>query len=117
MKSQFKEFNDGIVKIYVEDENGMLRRSGIPEMRFGKENVSYKRHYAAKAADTEITRLIHVPIIVSEIPINTYAVIKDEQYHIEKADTYEDEKPPIHKLTLCRLKKHRRKGFYADNQD
>lgn len=55
MKSQFKEFNDGKVKIYIEDESGMLRQSGIPEMRFGEENVSYKRHYAAKAADAEIT--------------------------------------------------------------
>ncbi len=116
MKSQFKEFNDGKVKIYMEDENGMLRQSGIPEMRFGDENVGYRRHYAAKAADMEITRLIHVPIIVSEIPVNSYAVISDEQYSIEKTDTYKEEKPPIHKLTLCRLKKHRRKEFYADNQ-
>lgn len=117
MKSQFKEFNDGKVKIYIEDESGILRHSGIPEMRFGEENVSYKRHYAAKAADAEITCLIHVPIIVSEIPVNTYAVIGDEQYHVEKIDTYKDDKPPIYKLTLCRLKKHRRKEFYGDNQD
>ena len=116
MKSKFEKFNDGKVKIYAENEDGVLCSCNIPEMRFGNENTSYKRHYAAKAADTNITRLIHVPIIVSEIPPNTYAVIDDEQYSIEKVDTYEDNMPPVYKLTLCRLKKHRRKEIYADNR-
>lgn len=110
MKSKFEEFNDGIVKMYIEDENGLLVAKTDLELRFGEENVSIQRHYAAQAADTHVDRMIHVPLR-REIQPHDIAVIGEDQFDIDKVDHITDNMPPITKLSLVMLEKHRRKEF------
>ena len=62
MKSKFEEFNDGIMNLYSENENGKLVRKFEDNLRFGEENVSIQRHYAAQAADQQVDKVIHVPL-------------------------------------------------------
>lgn len=63
MKSKFEEFNDGIMNLYSENENGKLVRKFEDNLRFGEENVSIQRHYAAQAADQQVDKVIHVPLL------------------------------------------------------
>ena len=49
MKSKFEEFSDGIVKIYKENDDGKLEAKFEEGIRFGDENVSIQRHYAAQS--------------------------------------------------------------------
>lgn len=109
MKAKFEEFNDGIVGIYSENEDGRLEKD-IEGLRFGEENVGIKRHYAARAADTRIDYVIHVPQRKGIKP-HQIAVVKDAQYDIDKVDHYSNTLPPITKLSLIELEKHRRKEF------
>ena len=62
MKSKFEEFSDGIVKIYTENDDGKLEAKFEEGIRFGEENVSIQRHYAAQAADRQVDRVIHIPV-------------------------------------------------------
>ena len=68
-------------------------------LRFGNENVGITRHYAAQVADTR------------DIKPHQVVVIEGEQYDIDKTDHIKDTLPPITKLTLIRLEKHREREF------
>lgn len=110
MKSKFEEFNDGIMGLYLENEDGRLVRKFADDLRFGEENVSIQRHYAAKAADREVDKVIHVPLL----PIfesHDIVVIGEEQFDVEKVDRLVRNQPPIAKLTIRRMQKHRKKEF------
>lgn len=109
MKAKFEEFNDGIVAIY--NVNGEDRLEKAKDgLRFGNENVGITRHYAARAADTRVDRVIHI-LRQRDIKPHQVAVIEDEQYTIDKVDHIEDTMPPITKLSLIELEKHRRREF------
>lgn len=110
MKSKFEEFNDGIMKLYTENEDGKLVRKFAGNLRFGEENVSIQRHYAAQAADQQVDKVIHVPLL-EVFEAHDIAVIGEEQFDIDKVDNLKSNQPPITKLTLIRLKKHRKKEF------
>lgn len=110
MKSKFEEFNDGIMKLYAENEDGKLVRKFAGDLRFGEENVSIQRHYAAQAADQQVDKVIHVPLL-EVFEAHDIAVIGEEQFDIDKVDNLKSNQPPITKLTLIRLKKHRKKEF------
>ncbi len=109
MKAKFEEFNDGIVDIYnVNDSDSLEKAKG--NLRFGNENVGVTRHYAARAADTRVDRVIHI-LRQQDIKPHQVAVIEGEQYDIDKADHIKNTLPPITRLTLIEYKKHRKKEF------
>lgn len=110
MKSKFEEFSDGIVKIYKENDDGKLEAKFEEGIRFGEENVSIQRHYAAQAADRQVDRVIHIPVREG-IVAHDVAVIEGEQFDIEKVDKLKNTTPPILKLSLTMYEKHRKKEF------
>lgn len=110
MKSKFEEFSDGIVKIYTENDDGKLETKFDEGIRFGEENVSIQRHYAAQAADRQVDKVIHIPVR-KDISAHDVAVIECEQFDIEKVDTLKNTTPPIMKLSLTMYEKHRKKEF------
>ena len=99
MKAKFEEFNDGTARICTVNNDGLLVDKYEKPLRFGEENVSMKRHYAAQAADTRVDK------------VNEVAVIGEDQFDIEKVDQINDAMPPITKLSLIEYEKHRRKDF------
>lgn len=110
MKSKFEEFNDGIARLYSVNDDEKLVPKMKEEIRFGEENVSIQRHYAAQSADRQVDRMIHVlysPIFDAHDVI----VIEEEQFDVEKVDNLKKNFPPISKLTLIKLEKHRKKEF------
>lgn len=109
MKPKFEEFNNGLVGIYRENDEEELERVFAHDFRFGNENVSAMRHYAARAADENIDRIIHIPLPCGRVETDCYAVIGGGQYHIEKVDICQKTLPPVLKLTLKRIKKQRKK--------
>lgn len=109
MKPKFEEFNDGVTNIYtVNDDDKLEIAKG--NLRFGNENVGIARHYAARAADTRVDRVIHI-IRQQDVKPHQVAVIKGEQYDIDKIDYSRDTLPPITRLSLIRFEKHREKEF------
>lgn len=114
MKAKFEEFNDGIVGIYNENDEGKLELQ-IGGLRFGEEKISVTRHYAAVAADRRVDRVIHV-LQNREIKPHAVAVIGGEQYDIETAEHEKDTMPRMTRLSLVELEKHRKKEI-ADGGD
>lgn len=110
MKPKFEEFNDGLVKVFKENEEGKLERRIAADLRFGEENVSIQRHYAAKVSDEQVDKVIHIQL-QKEIAAHDIVIIDEEQFDIEKIDQIKDALPPITKLSLVKLEKHRQKEF------
>lgn len=109
MKAKFETFNDGIADIYNVDDDDRLEKAKAG-LRFGNEKVGITRHYAARAADTRVDRVIHV-LRQQDIKPHQVAVIGDDQYDIDKVDYDDGALPPINRLTLIELEKHRKKEF------
>lgn len=110
MKAKFEEFNDGLAEIFKENEDGKLEKKFDNGFRFGEENVSIQRHYAAKVSDEKVDKVIHIQK-QKGIAAHDVVVIEEEQFDIEKADQIKDTLPPITKLSLTRLEKHQQKEF------
>lgn len=109
MKAKFEEFNDGIVDVYNVNVDDKLEKAKA-ELRFGNENVGITRHYAARAADTRVDRVIHI-LRQHDVEPHQVAVIEGKQYDIEKTDQLQNTLPPITKLSLIKLEKHRERDF------
>lgn len=112
MKSKFEQFNDGVIGVYSINNDGKLE-SKLKEgetIRFGEENVSINRHFAAEMSDKRIDKVIHVPMR-DIFDAHDVIVIVGEQYDVEKADQYKENSPPITKLSLTKYEKHREKEF------
>lgn len=109
MKAKFEEFNDGILDVYnVNNEDTLEKaKSGL---RFGNKNVGITRHYAARAADTRVDRVIHI-LQQQDIYPHQVAVIAGEQYDIDKTDHLKNTLPPVTKLSLIKFEKHREREF------
>lgn len=110
MKAKFEEFNDGTARICTVNNDGLLVDKYEKPLRFGEENVSMKRHYAAQAADTRVDKVIHVQQR-KDLKAHEVAAIGEDQFDIEKIDQINDTMPPITKLSLIEYEKHRRKDF------
>lgn len=108
MKTKFEEFNDGTVAIYTVNDDGKLEKV-MDGLRFGEENVGITRHYAARAADSRVDKVIH--ILNKSVKPHEVAVINDEQYDIDKVDYIKDTLPPFTRLTLVAYENHRKKEF------
>lgn len=115
MKAKFEEFNDGTVAIYRENDEGKLERVFTADFRFGEENVSIQRHYAAKVSDEQLDKVIHIQK-QKGIAAHDIVVSDGEQFYIEKVDHIKDTLPPITKLSLIKLEKHKQKEFANGEQ-
>ena len=113
MKPKFEEFNDGYVGIYKENNDEKLERAIAYDLRYGDQNISFKRHYAARAVDENIDKLIHIPLTQDKIDTDYYAIIDGEQYNIEKVDFYKKNLPPIAKLMLKKIGKQKMKAVIS----
>lgn len=109
MKTKFETFNDGTVDVYIVNDDDKLK-SVLKNLRFGNENVGVTRHYAARSADIRIDRMIHV-IRQQGIEPHQVVVIEGRQYDIEKVDEKRDTLPPVTRLSLICLEKHKEKEF------
>lgn len=110
MKSKFEEFNDGLIQVYTENDSGELEARFDASLRYGEENVSIQRHYAAKASDEQVDKVIHIQM-QKRIAAHDIVVIGEEQFDIGKIDQIKDALPPITKLSLIKLEKHRQKEY------
>jgi hypothetical protein len=95
--TEFLTFTDGKCDIYSIKGNVLDQK--LMTLDFGDRTVGIKRFYAARAAATEIDRLIQVPIQKS-ITSENRAVIDDTEYTIEQAQHLQDTNPPVTVLTL-----------------
>lgn len=83
----FITFNSGEVEIEGETH------------RFGEQSVGYRRHYAARSANSQISRVIHIPYN-RDISVQSLAKIGDTSYIIDLAQPTTSTKPPCTVLTL-----------------
>ena len=75
MKPKFEEFNDGYAGFYKENDEGELVRAIDYALRFGEENISFSRHYAARTVEKLIDRMIHVPLSPDRLETDWYVLI------------------------------------------
>lgn len=95
--TEFLTFNDGMCDIYNVDGNTLTDK--VVTLCFGNRTVGMKRFYAARAATTQIDRLIHVPQRQDITAIQS-VVIEKVRYKIEQIQQLNDTNPRGTLLTL-----------------
>lgn len=98
--TEFLTFNDGQCDIYTVSGNKLGDK--IMTLCFGKRTVGMKHFYAARAASTEITRLIHIPLH-EDVTAENNVVISGNRYRIEQSQNLYDTNPPVTVLTLRKI--------------
>ena len=98
--TEFLTFNDGQCDIYTVSGNKLCDK--LMTLCFGKRTVGMKRFYAARAASTEINRLIHIPLR-EDVTAENNVVISGNRYHIEQLQNLYDTNPPATVLTLRKI--------------
>ena len=98
--SEFLTFNDGQCDIYSVSGNKL--KDKIMTLCYGNRTVGMKRFYAARAANTEITRIIQVPLR-EDITTENRAVIEKAEHKIEQTQYLYDTNPPATVLTLRKI--------------
>lgn len=99
----FVVFNDGVCNIYYEDDNG-VRKDKYMRIGFKNAILGFKRHFAAKAVNVNISKVIKIPFIED---INTYDVLEINgigKYEIELIQDKYDTNPPSRDLTLKKIR-------------
>lgn len=97
---EFLTFTDGFCDIY--SVKGNKRDQKLLTLCFGDRTVGMKRFYKARAASTEIDRVIQVPRGLS-IEADHRAVIDGTEYKIEQVQQLYDTNPPVTVLTLRKI--------------
>jgi hypothetical protein len=98
--TEFLTFNDGSCDIYSVKGNKLDTK--LLTLCYGNRVVGFKRHWAARAASTEITRLVQIPLC-GDVTTENRAVIGKAEYKIEQAQPLYDANPPATVLTLRRI--------------
>lgn len=98
--TQFLTFNDGWCDIYSVKGNKLDTK--MITLGFGNRTVGMKRFYAARAASTEINRLVQIPLREDITPENN-VVISGVRYRIEQLQNLYDTNPPVTVLTLRKI--------------
>ena len=98
--TEFLTFNDGQCDIYSVSGNRLADK--LRTLCYGNRTVGMKRFYAARAASTEITRLIQIPLR-EDVTTENRAVIGKAEYKIEQAQYLYDTNPPATVLTLRKI--------------
>jgi len=97
--TEFLTFSSGSCEVYSVAANKLDQK--LMTLCFEDRTVGIKRHYAARAAGSEITRLIQVPLRRDISAVNRI-VIDGAEYKIEQAQHLADTNPPVSVLTLRR---------------
>ena len=66
---------------------------------FGEQSIGYRRHYAARSANSKISRVIHIPY-TRDISAQSLAVIGDESFIIDLVQPTTATHPHCTVLTL-----------------
>lgn len=98
--TEFLTFSNGICDIYSVSGNKLSDK--IMTLCYGNRTVGMKRFYAARAASTEIDRLIQIPRQLS-ITVDQNVVIDKIRYRIEQLQQLNDTNPPVTLLTLHKI--------------
>lgn len=100
MPTEFLTFNDGKCDIYSVSGNRLADK--LITLCFGNRTVGMKRFYAARAANIEINRLIHIPLR-EDVTAENNVVIFGNRYHIEQTQNLYDTNPQVTVLTLRKI--------------
>lgn len=95
--TEFLTFTDGKCDIYSVKGNVLDQK--LMTLDFGDRTLGIRRFYVARAASTEINRVIHVPLQRS-ITADNRAVIGGDAYKIDLAQYLDYTNPPVTVLTL-----------------
>ena len=95
--TEFLTFTSGSCDVYSVAGNKLDRK--LLTLAFGDRTVGFKRHYAARAAGTQVERLIQIPLR-REISAVDRVVIDGTEYKIEQAQHLADSNPPATLLSL-----------------
>ncbi|QEY33872.1 hypothetical protein FL966_01775 [Caproiciproducens galactitolivorans] len=98
--TEFLTFNDGFCEIYSVKGNKLDEK--LIRLCFGNRVVGFKRHWAARAASTEINRLIQIPLR-EDVTTENNVVIAGTRYRIEQSQNLNDTNPPVTVLTLRKV--------------
>lgn len=98
--TEFLTFNNGNCDIYSVKGNKLDTK--LLTLCYGNRTVGFKRHYAARAASTEIDRLIQIPLR-EDVTTENRAVIGKAEYKIEQAQYLYDTNPSATVLTLHKI--------------
>lgn len=98
--TEFLTFNAGQCEIYSVAGNRL--KDKIMTLCYGNRTVGMKRFYAARAASTEINRLIQIPLR-EDVTAENNAVIDGIRYRVEQAQYLYDTNPPATVLTLRKI--------------
>lgn len=99
--TEFLTFGDGLCDIYNVSGNKLADKA-ISGLCFGNRTVGVKRFYVARAATTQIDRLIQVPQRLDVTAVQN-VVISGERYKIEQIQQLNDTNPRATLLTLRRI--------------
>ena len=91
---EFLPLTEGSIAIIREGSRERIR------LHYGNRVVGIKRHYAARTAGTEISKLIHVPRVPGGISPQDDAIIDGKKYKIEQVQALDDTNPLCYVLTL-----------------
>lgn len=95
--TEFLTFTSGTCDVYAVSGNKLADK--LMTLSFEDRTVGFKRHYAARAAGSQIERLIQTPLR-REISAVNRVVIDGTEYKIEQAQHLADTNPPATVLTL-----------------
>lgn len=98
--TEFLTFNNGYCDVYTVKGNKPDKK--IMTLCFGDRVAGFKRFFAARAASTNINRLIQVPMQFSVTPEHN-VVISGTRYKIEQLQNLNDTNPPVTVLTLRKI--------------
>ena len=108
-KTNFLQFNDGIVDIYTVDniaDVGDMPKDGLVSkyqaLRFEYQTIGVRRNYEAMQADVKLSELIQIPMH-RDISSQDVAIINGKQYRIEQVQHDNGTRPSSSKLSLSRL--------------
>lgn len=93
-------FNDGIMELWTYgDDNSPIK---IANLRFCSKTIGFERHFAAQNVNTEISKLISCPLLIST-SIHDFAVINQIKYEIIEIQPIESTHPKTMLLSLRQL--------------
>lgn len=98
--TEFLTFNNGWCDIYSVSGNRL--KDKLMTLCYGNRTVGMKRFYAARAASTEITRLIQIPLR-EDVTADNNVVISGVRYRVEQSQNLYDTNPPATVLTLRKI--------------
>lgn len=98
-------FNDGVCDIYsISDED--VETVKQHNLCFSKRTLGYRRFFSAAAAQTDITRVIRVPLITN-FDSKDFVRIGSDVYEVVMVQEVSDFNPPCLDFSLRQLEMHR----------